>query len=274
MGSASEMVDLIKTIIRDEENKRDRIITATVLTRNDADDTYDVYIDSEIGVNGQQTLMTSVPNESKHIYGPGDHVYVMKVRGQMAQGFIIGSIGNAGVSINARVRDLGKRIDDLSDSLIPAKGLVTPRVSFERFAYDTTTGEDVPVQAFGIRMFWTGSVIPMDSFLIHTNLKVNDVDFPAGYIVVSTKPSTPIVPTDDNRFVVSAAVQVFQDSSPLTVTVVGGSICPSNARQRLDIAFTGNGTPIRDEDVRIRGRFALGGSCGFVNMDADYNFLV
>lgn len=106
MGPAAEMVDLVKRIIREEEEKKDQVITATVQARNEANDTYDVYIDSEFSSTDRLDVMKNIPNESKHVYRPGDHVYILKVRGQAAQGFIIGSMGNIGVSINTKVKDL------------------------------------------------------------------------------------------------------------------------------------------------------------------------
>ena len=50
-NSATEMVDLIKRIVREEEEKRDQVIVGTILSRNVSDDTYDIYIDSEL-LNG------------------------------------------------------------------------------------------------------------------------------------------------------------------------------------------------------------------------------
>lgn len=113
MGPASEMVDLVKKIIREEEEKKDQVITATVQARNEANDTYDVYIDSEFSSADRPDVMKNIPNESKHIYRPGDHVYILKVRGQAAQGFIIGSMGNTGVSINAKVIDLEENLSTI-----------------------------------------------------------------------------------------------------------------------------------------------------------------
>ena len=88
--AAGAMVDLIKTIIRDELDKRDQVFVGTVQQRNAENDTYTIYIETDLS-NGRPAVMTGIPNESKHVYAPGDHVYVMKVRGPSAQAFIIGS---------------------------------------------------------------------------------------------------------------------------------------------------------------------------------------
>ena len=275
MGAANEMVDLIKKIIREEEEKKDQIITATVLTRNDANDTYDVYIDSDLSPSGRQAAMKGIPNESKHIYRPGDHVYVMKVRGQVAQGFIIGSIGAQGVSLNAKVSDLSNRIDGLNDSVSSAMRLVAPNVNVEPFEYiyDASASEGL----FGLRVTWTGSSYPIQAFYVHTNLRVEGISYPSGLIAVSTQPTpSSTIPTDTNRFRISEASNVFDGSSLSTVRIVGGDVSPSNEMQRLDIAFGTSDDPIGYSAVGLQGESPLVPvtPSGFAIMESGFRFVL
>lgn len=273
-NSATEMVDLIKRIIREEEEKRDQVIVGTILSRNASDDTYDIYIDSEL-LNGAVSAMKRIPNESKHVYAPGDHVYVLKVRGQVAQGFIIGSVGAQGVSLNARVSDLSNRIDNLSNSVSSAMLLVAPKVNVEPFEYIYSGSASEGL--FGLRVTWTGASYPTQSLYIHTNLRVEGTVYPSGLITVMTYPSViSEVPTDTNRFRVTSASNVFSGSSYTTVRVVGGDISPSNEVQRLDIAFGTSANPIGYSDVALQGESPLVPVTprGFAIMESGFRFIL
>lgn len=102
--AAGSMVDIIKTIVRDELAKTDRTLVCVVVSRNDRDDTYTVYVDNGLS-NGRESTLNNIRNESKRTYSPGDKVYVHVVFGQLAQSFIIGSVGQIGT------RDLSRRMD-------------------------------------------------------------------------------------------------------------------------------------------------------------------
>lgn len=114
--AAGAIVDLIKEIVRDELSKRDQIFVGTIQQRNASNDTYSIYIDTDLS-NGKPAVMNNIPNESKHTYKTGDHVYVMEVRGQVAQAFIIGSVGARGVPLTLQVEDMNKRIGSLEDKI-------------------------------------------------------------------------------------------------------------------------------------------------------------
>ena len=102
--AAGSMVDIIKTIVRDELAKTDRTLVCVVVSRNERDDTYTLYVDNGLS-NGRETTLTNIRNESKRTYSPGDKVYVHVVFGQLAQSFIIGSFGQIGT------KDLGRRME-------------------------------------------------------------------------------------------------------------------------------------------------------------------
>lgn len=271
MGAANEMVDLIKKIIREEEEKKDQIITATVLTRNDANDTYDVYIDSELSPSGRQAVMKGIPNESKHIYRPGDHVYVMKVRGQVAQGFIIGSIGNMGVSINAKVKDLENELSGLRTAVTPAMMLVAPDMQIETFRYKANASDSDSNAVFGIRLTWAGGTIPSTSFYILTNLTVGGVSYPNGRIAINTYVAMATVPTETNLIRVAGATNVFDSSTVSKVPIVGGSVSTMNEQQRIEIAFMNDGTPILFDNVSV-GSLSVNVTRGFSSMPSGYKF--
>lgn len=114
--AAGAIVDLIKEIVRDELSKRDQIFVGTIQQRNASNDTYSIYIDTDLS-NGKPAVMSNIPNESKHTYKTGDHVYVMEVRGQVAQAFIIGSVGARGVPLALQVEDMNKRISSLEGKI-------------------------------------------------------------------------------------------------------------------------------------------------------------
>ena len=114
--AAGAIVDLIKEIVRDELSKRDQIFVGTIQQRNASNDTYSIYIDTDLS-NGKPAVMNNIPNESKHTYKTGDHVYVMEVRGQVAQAFIIGSVGARGVPLALQVEDMNKRIGSLEGKI-------------------------------------------------------------------------------------------------------------------------------------------------------------
>lgn len=114
--AAGAIVDLIKEIVRDELSKRDQIFVGTIQQRNASNDTYSIYIDTDLS-NGKPAVMSNIPNESKHTYKTGDHVYVMEVRGQVAQAFIIGSVGARGVPLALQVEDMNKRIGSLEGKI-------------------------------------------------------------------------------------------------------------------------------------------------------------
>ena len=102
--AAGGMVDIIKQIIRDELAKTDRTLVCVVVSRNDRDDTYTLYVDNGLA-NGREATFSNIRNESKRTYAPGDKVYVYAAFGQLAQSFIIGSVGQIGT------KDLGRRMD-------------------------------------------------------------------------------------------------------------------------------------------------------------------
>lgn len=270
MGSAAtEMVDLIKRIIREEEEKKDQVITATVQSRHDATDTYDVYIDTDLAADGRQAIMKNIPNESKHIYRPGDHVYIMKVRGQVAQGFIIGTIGSMGLSINAKVNDLGVRLGDLTSNVSDARMLVAPNMTCEAFKTDDGY--------FGLRLKWAGKVIPSTAFYLYTNLTVSGTPYPNGYITFYTYSTTVSEPTaDDSRIRISAISNVVASgTSGALGEFVRANVSPVNNQQFIEFVFklTSSPTYVMYDDVTVN---SLNPQCsrGYTIMGADYKFIV
>ena len=272
MGSAAtEMVDLIKRIIREEEEKKDQVITATVQSRHDATDTYDVYIDTDLAADGRQAIMKNIPNESKHIYRPGDHVYIMKVRGQVAQGFIIGAIGGTGLSINAKVNDLGARLGDLTSNV--SRMLVAPNMTCEAFKTDDGY--------FGLRLKWAGKVIPSTAFYLYTNLTVSGTPYPNGYISFYTYPSTILQPpTDDSRDnsrirILAISNVVASGTSGVSGEFVRANVSPVNNQQFIEFVFklTSSTTYVMYDDVTVN---SLNPQCsrGYTIMGADYKFIV
>ena len=92
LRSASELVELIREVVAQELDKRDTVVVYTVYARHDLDDTYDLYMDIEENPTGKKpNLIGGIRNNSSMTYRPGDRVYVMRVRNQSAQSFIIGS---------------------------------------------------------------------------------------------------------------------------------------------------------------------------------------
>lgn len=156
---AGQMVDLIKAIIQDEKAKSDQIMTGTIFDRNEEDDTYSIYVDTDMA-DGKLTLMTNIPNESKHVYSRGDHVYIMKVRGQIAQAFIIGSIGARGVSVNAQVETLRTDLQALTGT-VRSLGIPNNRFSVKA----VPIGEN---SFLGFMVSWNGPVLPEAIQLIFT----------------------------------------------------------------------------------------------------------
>lgn len=148
---AGQMVDLIKAIIQDERAKSDQIMTGTIFDRNEEDDTYSIYVDTDTA-DGKLTLMTNIPNESKHVYSRGDHVYVMKVRGQIAQAFIIGSIGSKGTSVNAQVDALSSDLQALT-GMVRSLGIPNNRFSIKAEPLDI-------YDRLGFVVTWNGPVLP------------------------------------------------------------------------------------------------------------------
>lgn len=274
MGSASEMVDLIKAIIRDEESKKDQVITGTILSRDGPDDTYSVYVETDLSPNGQRAVMRRIPNESKHIYQPGDHVYILKVKGQIAQGFIIGAIGAMGTSINAKVIDDSNRIDKLTANVAPAMALVAPTMTVEPFRYLPERSDG---GIFGIRLKWGGAVIPEESVSIVTYLKVGSGSFMTGGIRIATAPITiDTRPTETNLIRDGEAVNVFTDSDASKIPVVRGSVSPQNDVQFVELAFMNLGHPIPYDDVTVGNSqypgLELNLSRGYAIMGSEYSF--
>lgn len=91
ISAANELVDLVKELVSQELEKRDTVMVYTVYSVNEANGTYNLYLDTELRLDGSQpSLITNIPNSTSMTYRPGDHVYVMRVRNQIAQAFIIG----------------------------------------------------------------------------------------------------------------------------------------------------------------------------------------
>lgn len=91
IASAGELADLIREVVNQELEKHDTVMVYTVYSRNDANDTYNLYLDIEyVSQDKQPNLIQNIPNASNRQYRVGDHVYVMRVRNQIAQSFIIG----------------------------------------------------------------------------------------------------------------------------------------------------------------------------------------
>lgn len=89
--AANDLVDLVKELVSQELEKRDTVMVYTVYSRDDRNDTYNLYLDTEYKADGSlPTLITNIPNSTSQTYRQGDHVYVMRVRNQIAQAFIIG----------------------------------------------------------------------------------------------------------------------------------------------------------------------------------------
>lgn len=90
ISAANELVDLVKELVSQELEKWDTVMVYTVYSVN-KDDTYNLYLDTEIRMDGSQPpLINNIPNSTPKVYRPGDHVYVMRVKNQIAQAFIIG----------------------------------------------------------------------------------------------------------------------------------------------------------------------------------------
>jgi hypothetical protein len=269
MGSATEMVDLIKRIIREEEEKKDQVITATVQSRHDATDTYDVYIDTDLAADGRQAVMKNIPNESKHIYRPGDHVYIMKVRGQVAQGFIIGAIGSMGLSLNAKVNDLGVQLNSLTSNVSDARMLVAPNMTCEAFKTDEGY--------FGLRLKWAGKVIPSVAFYLYTNLTVSGTARPNGYITFNTSPSlVSQPPTDTSRIRVTTISDVINTGTTgVLCEFVRANVSPVNNQQFIEFVFklTSSSTYVMYDNVIVN---SLNPQCsrGYAIMGAEYKFIV
>ena len=91
IGAANELVDLVKDLVAQELDKRDTVVVYTVYSRNERNDTYDLYLDAEEREDGSRPpLITGIPNGTSRTYRRGDRVYVMRVGNQVAQAFIIG----------------------------------------------------------------------------------------------------------------------------------------------------------------------------------------
>ena len=94
-SSANELVDLVKEGVAQERESWDTVMVYTVYSRNEREDTYSLYLDVEYDSKGAlPNLINNVPNSTPFTYKPGDHVYVMRVRNQIAQSFIIGGAFN------------------------------------------------------------------------------------------------------------------------------------------------------------------------------------
>ena len=273
MGSASEMVDLIKAIIRDEESKKDQVITGTILSRDGPDDTYSVYVETDLSPNGQRAVMRRIPNESKHIYQPGDHVYILKVKGQIAQGFIIGAIGAMGTSVNAKVIDDSRRIDELTANVAPAMALVTPTMTVEPFRYLPERSDG---GIFGIRLKWGGPVLPTSNVRILTDLTIGGTRYGNGALMISTMPQNNSTrPTESNLMRVSWAVTVFSGSTVAKIPIVRASVSPSNDEQVVELAFMNGGDPIPYDSVTVNDNgIILGMTTGYSAMGSGYYFKV
>lgn len=91
ISAANELVELVRDLVAQELDKRDTVMVYTVSSRNEDTDTYDLYLDTEYRADGSlPTLIRNIPNSTPAVYRPGEHVYVMRVRNQIAQAFIIG----------------------------------------------------------------------------------------------------------------------------------------------------------------------------------------
>lgn len=91
IGAANELVDLVRELVAQELDKRDTVVVYTVYARDERTDTYSLYLDTEVRADGAQPpLITGIPNGTSRTYRRGDRVYVMRVRNQIAQAFIIG----------------------------------------------------------------------------------------------------------------------------------------------------------------------------------------
>lgn len=91
ISAANELVDLVKDLVSQELEKWDTVVIYTVYSRNADKDTYDLYLDTEYRTDGSEPhLISNIPNSTPRVYRPGDRVYVMRVKNQIAQAFIIG----------------------------------------------------------------------------------------------------------------------------------------------------------------------------------------
>lgn len=99
--SADTMVQLIKQIVQDELNKRDQVVVGTVRSYDSSTNTYGVCVEPD-----DTNEITEIRNSTRYDFRIGDHVYIMKVRNQFSQAFILGSVGDnddALIDVTARL---------------------------------------------------------------------------------------------------------------------------------------------------------------------------
>lgn len=241
--AAGAMVDLIKTIIRDELDKRDQVFVGTVQQRNAENDTYTIYIETDLS-NGRPAVMTGIPNESKHVYAPGDHVYVMKVRGQIAQSFIIGSVGARGVSVNKLVLDANKKINSL-DGMLTSVGLKSPA-----FRVEQTTWDNNGTECLAFRISWDGKTFFVSSLLFYCFYGSGSAYCGIGTTASTTAPykkglsltqrTTSIawsIANVDIKYINETQSFVLRTDLPASTSVSSSSILPMGGVSLMDVGF-------------------------------------
>jgi len=268
-NAAAQLVDLVKSIIRDEESKRDQIIVGTVLTRNKSDDTYDIYIDTDANASGRQALMKGIPNESKHTYSRGDHVYVLKVRGQLSQGFIIGSVGSVGVSLNAKVEDLAEQVSSLKTVVGPAMQTTSPNPTVMPIPY-TMEVDGIEKDIFAYEISWNGDNLPANLHVFSYLMINHESSYTNGNLSIDFSPEHD---TDGELYPnirIVGAADIFPSSDPTKLTVVYADIRPGNTRQTLRIAFTNGSNPIPVSKVEVIQPLRISTPRGFTVMGRGY----
>ena len=241
--AAGAMVDLIKTIIRDELDKRDQVFVGTVQQRNAENDTYTIYIETDLS-NGRPAVMTGIPNESKHVYAPGDHVYVMKVRGQIAQSFIIGSVGARGVSVNKLVLDANKKISSL-DGMLTSVGLKSPA-----FRTEQTTWDDNGTERLAFKISWDGKTFFVSSLQFYCFYGSGSAYCGIGTTGTTTAPyKRNLSPTQhtasiewsiadvDIKYINETQSFVLRTNLPASTSVSSSSVLPMGGVSLMDVGF-------------------------------------
>lgn len=162
---AGKMVDIIKQVVRDELDSRDRVFVGTIHQKNAKSDSYSVYIETGKAPT-PKNIMASIPNESKHEYSPGDHVYVLAVGGQISQAFIVGAAGVGGDSVRGEISRVSDKLDILNENILKT-GILAPAFHMEPFSYEYQEAPGAqPTYRLGLKVYWSGRFLFLHSLLI------------------------------------------------------------------------------------------------------------
>ena len=85
MSSAQDFVGLIRNMVREEIDKLDKVIPATVVNYDQISEKADIFLLSD-----NKTIIYGIENFSKFILVPGDTVFVYLIQNRLSNAFIIG----------------------------------------------------------------------------------------------------------------------------------------------------------------------------------------